>query len=310
MRKLPPRGFTLVELLVVIAIIGILIALLLPAVQAARESARRSQCSNNLKQLLLGLDNYELAHKEYPPGRNGCDGINLQICKGPAAPYAHRTGGNGWLLALPYLELGAIQDQMTPPTEAQQAPEWPGRVFYHPSAETRTQRPKVFVCPSDSAEPFYNKGTTDAVSSYCFVHGSQGPDQGISQNMKMLNNGMFNYQIPLKKNDVLDGLSNTMAVGEVYDGHKPEWPNRWWLGSRHEDNLRSTRNPINTPAGMGETTKPYSHKLNGAMGSRHPGGAMFGFADGHVVFIRDSISLTIYRALSTRKRGEAVSDVL
>jgi prepilin-type N-terminal cleavage/methylation domain-containing protein/prepilin-type processing-associated H-X9-DG protein len=304
MRKLTPRGFTLVELLVVIAIIGILIALLLPAVQAARESARRSQCSNNIKQLLLGLDNYEGVHKEYPPGRNGCDGINLLSCNGPASG-AHRTGGNGWLLALPYLELSAIQEQIT---NIKTDPKlFPGRTYYYPDLVTRRQRPKVFVCPSDSAEPFYNKGIDDAVSSYTFVHGSQGPNQGISQNMKMLNTGLFNYQIPHKKQDVLDGLSNTFAVGEVYDGHKEQWPNRWWLASRHEDNLRSTRNPINTPAGMGETTSPYGIKLNGAMGSRHPGGAMFGFADGHVVFLRDAISLTIYRSLSTRKGGEAVS---
>jgi prepilin-type N-terminal cleavage/methylation domain-containing protein/prepilin-type processing-associated H-X9-DG protein len=299
------RGFTLVELLVVIAIIGILIALLLPAVQAARESARRSQCSNNIKQLLLGLENYESTHKTYPPGRNGCDGITLLSCAGPD-PHAHRTGGNGWLLALPYLELSAIQEGMT---NVQTDPQrFPGRVFYHPDLATRRQRPKVFVCPSDSAEPFYNKLTDDAVSSYVFVHGSQGPDQGISQQMKMLNTGLFNYQIAHKKHDVIDGLSNTFAVGEVYDGHKPEWPNRWWHAQRHECNLRSTRNPINTPAGKGETTSPYGIPLNGAMGSRHPGGAMFGFADGHVVFLRDSVSLTIYRALSTRKGGEATAN--
>jgi prepilin-type N-terminal cleavage/methylation domain-containing protein/prepilin-type processing-associated H-X9-DG protein len=304
MRSRDRGAFTLVELLVVIAIIGILISLLLPAVQSAREAARRSQCTNNLKQLLLGIENYESARKRYPPGRNGCDGITNAPCNGSATG-PHRNGGSGWLLVLPYLEMAALQETCTVATDPAKAPD---DEYYTPTAQTLAERPDAFVCPSDSAEPFYKPtGTTQATGSYVFVHGKQGPDQGISGAMKVGNTGLFVYMKSFTKQECIDGLSNTMALGEVYDGHLDRWPNRWTLASRHEDNLRSTVNPINTPAGQGVTTSPYGVPLNGAMGSRHPGGAMFAFADGRVVFLRESISLTIYQALSTRKGGEAIS---
>lgn len=313
MRTAGRVAFTLVELLVVIAIIGILIALLLPAVQAARESARRTQCVNNLKQLALGLDNYELARRTYPPGRNGCDGIrngpcecrvNPSLCPNPGSVHQDDVG-SGWLLVLPYLELGALQETCN--IQFDQV-NFPGVEFVKPTAATRRERPKVFICPSDSAEPFYNKGTSDGVSSYVFVHGMNGPNQNISSTMKVANTGLFNYMGTVKKQDVLDGLSQTFACGEVYNGHINGWGNAWTQASRHEHNMRSTWNPINTPFGQGVITSPYGIPLNGAMGSRHPDGANFVFADGHVVFLKDSISLTVYRALSTRKGGETIAN--
>jgi prepilin-type processing-associated H-X9-DG protein len=148
----------------------------------------------------------------------------------------------------------------------------------------------------------------EGVSSYVFVHGSMGPDQGISQQMKMYNTGIFNYLETTKRGAVRDGLSNTMAVGEVYDGHRDDFSNRWTQAHRHLDNLRSTTNPINTPPATGITTSPYPPQvMNGAMGSRHPGGAQFAFADGHVQLLTENMSLTVYRALSTKNGKEAVS---
>jgi len=250
-------GFTLVELLVVIAIIGILIALLLPAVQAAREAARRTHCLNNLKQLVLALDNYEETNKKYPPGRNGCDGINTGDCgRDRSGSSPHRNGGSGWLLVLPFLEMGNEKNQCA----VQLHPTYPGYEFLTPPASLYKTRPAAFLCPSDTAEATVGgRGT----SSYVFVHGRRGPDEGISGNMKVFNTGMFVYL--------------------------------------------HTVNPINTPPGTGVTTSPYGIRLNGAMGSRHSGGAQFGFGDGSTHFIRDNVSLSVYRALSTRSGGEGVS---
>ncbi len=97
------NAFTLVELLVVIAIIGILIALLLPAIQAAREAARRNSCQSGVRQIALGLANYEDSFKEFPPGRSGCDGMNTDSCKGVTAA-RDQHGASGFVFILPFVE--------------------------------------------------------------------------------------------------------------------------------------------------------------------------------------------------------------
>lgn len=105
------QGFTLVELLVVIAIIGILVALLLPAVQAAREAARRAQCTNNLKNIGLAMVNYESSKRAFPAGRYGCDTFGTDICSGVAQE--DRVGPSAFVAILPYLEEVSLFDQFS-----------------------------------------------------------------------------------------------------------------------------------------------------------------------------------------------------
>ena len=307
MRRLD-RGFTLVELLVVIAIIGILIALLLPAVQAAREAARRSHCTNNVKQICLALTNYLDSFHTYPPGRMGCDGWTSDVCTGQQG--FQKPGTSGFVMILPFLELGTLYDlfggfergAVFPLADATSAGWRTAEVD-----QALKTRPQVYVCPTDDSEP-YRGSNRDATGSYALNHGSHGPSYGMAQvALKHYNTGMFMYRTVYKPNAVIDGLSNTMFAGEVLDSHTTESSNRWAVASRHLDSLRSTENPLNTPPGTGITLDAYGYRCNGAFGSEHPGGGNFGFGDGHVTFISENINLPTYRALSTRRLGDTIS---
>jgi prepilin-type N-terminal cleavage/methylation domain-containing protein/prepilin-type processing-associated H-X9-DG protein len=298
-------GFTLVELLVVIAIIGILVALLLPAVQAAREAARRMQCTNNLKQMGIAFHNYHDTVKVFPAGRMSCDGWTGGPCAGKQ--WWERQGTSGWVMLLPYLEQQPLYDQFGGfemgalfPTSA------PSNAWRTPEIDqAMRQRPNVFVCPSAIAKPMRGN---EATANYAMCHGSRGPSWGMNQaNLKHGNTGMFNYLEPYAMKHVTDGTANTIFAGEVLAADTAESSNRWVVGSRHLDSLRSTENPVNTPPGTGIVLTAYGYSCNGAFGSLHPGGANFLFGDGHVRFISETIDLAIYRALSTRKGGESVS---
>jgi prepilin-type processing-associated H-X9-DG protein len=99
-------------------------------------------------------------------------------------------------------------------------------------------------------------------------------------------------------------MANTFVAGEVTHGHKVESSNRWSVGSRHLDSMRNTDNPLNTPINMGVVVNLYGYKTNGSFGSEHMGGALFCYGDGHVEFLSENISITVYRALSTRAGKE------
>jgi len=294
-------AFTLIELLVVIAIIAILIMLLLPAVQKVREASARAKCANNLKQMGLALANYEQNQKFYPPGRHGCDGITNGPCSSQTD--IQRNAASGFILLLPYME----QQNLYELFDQNDLPYNQGSTWQSANRAGVEFRPSFVVCPSDPSKPFVDGGSGIklATGSYALVQGSVGPSDGISANLKLYNNGMFMYKITLALAGMTDGTSNTIMIGETYESDTPESRNLWTQGARHESSMRSTNNALNTLPGTGITTSPYGIDLNGAFGSHHTSGANFVFADGHVAFIRDSISLSTYKAISTRAGNES-----
>lgn len=310
MRK---HGFTLIELLVVIAIIGILIALLLPAVNAAREAARRSQCSSNLKQIGLALHNYHDANKKLPPGRLGCDSTApaTHPCWTSSLPSPGNLAMGGLVLILPQIEEQGLYDLIDFKTGLWIENNTAWLTTNH--QQVISARPAVLVCPSDTSEAFSDrddnpahlfKTNKAAVGSYAFSTGSYGPVLGgIGTKTKYTNNGLFYYFKQHRFKDCVDGQSKTIMLGEVIAGHTTDSSNVWSIGVRVADTLRCTDNPINTEPGKGTTASSSSvpgAKWNAAFGSRHPGGCHFVFGDGHVQMLSETIDQDIYEALSTR----------
>ena len=327
------QGFTLVELLVVIAIIGVLVALLLPAVQAAREAARRSQCVNNLKQMGIACANHESVQRAFPPGASGCyhmgDPCPCKNLGSSAETHKQFHRASGFVMMLPYMEDLALYD----------LGHWEHGTFYYDDATTggifnwsstyqskwysnpdlvalATSRPSFIICPSASNESPCNKCSgsgwaayedQDGLSSYGLCFGNYNVRvTGYSTDVECGiddQSGIFVYGIrkPLRK--VVDGASKTVAVGEVkFPDHTSNW-DPWAFGAVYES-LRSTWNPLNLEPGRPDYVTQTWGKENGAFGSEHPGGANFVFIDGHVEFVSDDVDLTIYRALGSISGNE------
>ncbi len=303
MAKMDRRhAFSLVELLAVISIIGILVSLLLPAVQAVREASRRMSCQNNLKQLGLALHNSESSMRTYVAGRIGCDpwgALNAQSpCAGSLDP-VQQTGASGLVALLPYLEQQPLFNQLHIDVGGLWNKDTNDTSWYVSNALKREgvqTRPSVFVCPSDISQSLSDVyfPIKAATGSYALSTGTMGPGD-IKGHVKYRNTGLFVYFLARRPADVTDGHSNTFAAGEVRAADKWESSNVWSYGISHADCLRSTKNPINTLPGAGVVEE----RQNSAFGSLHPGGAMFVFADGHVQFVDDSVDLATYQRLST-----------
>jgi prepilin-type N-terminal cleavage/methylation domain-containing protein/prepilin-type processing-associated H-X9-DG protein len=303
------NGFTLLELLVVIAIIGVLIALLLPAVQSAREAARRGSCLNNQKQIGTAIASYEGARHKFPPGRVGCDQTGedpnylFSLCPPDLSP-EERTGASGFVEILPQLEQQVLFDMLAVRD---------GGLWNRNTADVGwysdvnkwwgiQKRPQVYVCPSDGSNAIsdvYDPPILAATGSYALVQGALGGDNA-GRTAKYANDGLFLYVVPRKARQVEDGLSNTMMLGEVKLADTLESSNTWTYALVNADCLRNTANPLNTQPGAGIV----KYRQNGAFGSQHPGGALFCFADGHVEFISDDVDFPLYQDMSTIAPGE------
>jgi prepilin-type N-terminal cleavage/methylation domain-containing protein/prepilin-type processing-associated H-X9-DG protein len=313
-----PRGFTLIELLVVIAITGVLIALLLPAVQSAREASRRARCVNNLKQIGLAIHQYHDAHLVLPPGKKGC-------CWGT------------WLVyALPHLEQSALFNAWN--SYGINSPGVPEgydldlRYFGVANRTVTSTRLEVYLCPSDRTNAPITaamNGITYACTSqnYAGNFGNTIVIQTDFQGVRFAGAPFVDIGSPLADYDrpgrptvgfnaFLDGLSHTALLSEVVVGQGQDLRGFSWWGDAATFEAYLTPNSSfpdvifsafycinqspNPPCIAATTALPVLY----AARSRHSGGVNIAQADGSVRFIKDSIDVRTWRALSTTAGAE------
>ena len=309
-------GFTLVELLVVIAIIGVLVGLLLPAVQTAREAARRSQCTNNLKQIGLALHGYHDARRELPP-----------LCLKPSSSVSTDPDWNvpAWAwsaLILPYMEQVDIYDRLKVGTQSLSTTGADTTI----RAGLSTAIP-TFLCASDAAPKTTSDksvGVALGRSSYPAVNSNainvkNGGSQAIGAFPGPWPHPTDTTRKPRPFKDITDGLSKTFFIGErsyqhPYDLATTSNYTTWPGVTEPEQNVSTWRGLFE----IGGATQYALNELPSAAGgsswyhpnwfrSLHPGGGDFGMGDASVRFISDDISLTTYRALATVRGGEIIA---
>jgi prepilin-type N-terminal cleavage/methylation domain-containing protein len=282
------RAFTLIELLVVIAIIAVLVSLLLPAVQQAREAARRTQCKNNLVQLGLALLNYEMAHERLPPGSVD-----------PNRPIRNEAKGYhvGWMVQiLPYIEQGSTFQHF----------DFSVGVYDPANKAPADVRIASFLCPSH-----WGGRSSTGVTTYAGVH------HDVEAPIDVDNNGVLFLNSSIRARDIRDGFSNTIFVGELID--LPDGLG-WASGTRAT--LRNAgggiANAANARPGTGGAAPippvapgadPEARLLQvGGFSSPHAGGAQFSVGDGSVRFINQTINPTVFKNLANRADGELPVD--
>jgi len=341
-RKVRSLGFTLIELLVVIAIIGVLIALLLPAVQQAREAARRASCTNNMKQLGLAIHNYVDSNRVLPWG------MHANLLTGTFAGF-YGTQEGVFPHLTPFLERSDVYD----------ATNWSLNIFYKENFTISGRQIASLVCPSDNNNQVQTLGSGwgwdpgSAQMAYTSYVGSAGtnmepawpmPPFGgfgsgpyVGQPLYSVLDGIFYARSKTALKEVQDGLSKTFAFGEhAHSLIRPEssqndW--NWWTSGNYGDTLFSTRYAQNPQRRMQAANQndPIQNVYGVifAASSMHPGGVNYTMMDGSVRFLSDSVqswTMTsadiaiqastgvspqqpgIYQALSTRAKGDSTGD--
>ena len=323
------RGFTLIELLVVIAIIAVLIGLLLPAVQQAREAARRTECRNKLKQLGLALHNYLDAYTVFPPGTVNPLGDDQN----------GRNGGGGagigapWIIfLLPYLDQTVhYQGFAKIAAERPEIIDWFGNGTYTSQGITVGADPLPFTaCPThpNTSERLANgTGMEDlARGNYCASYGKGR--YGRIHTQPAETGGIFGNNSSISTRDVTDGTTNTIALSELKfrlnstTGPSYQDSRGTWAYGAMGSNIFSTLTGPNSTVPDGvwgcrslpaigmpctQIGSPYTEMFSAAR-SYHTGGVQGTMADGSVRFFSENISLTVWQALGSRGGGEVISE--
>lgn len=297
------RAFTLVELLVVIAIIGVLVALLLPAVQAAREAGRRSSCQNNLKQLALGTHNFHDTAGYLPPG--GEDDVYPIPANG-----TNTINGTSWIvLILPQIEQTNIYSQYN------------RALAYSSQFAIGNMRVPVIYCPSGTQALSGNSGeAANGQRNYStHYYGVMGPSGSATIGANTYNytttnagannaysaHGALGYfaqgQIRVRLADLKDGTSNTFMIAErSYEEPSGTNSYRSWMRGC-DGGCGAAKNIVNP---MKATNYSANNFNDISFGSDHPGGAQFALGDASVRFVNQSIDINVYKALGSRNLRE------
>jgi prepilin-type N-terminal cleavage/methylation domain-containing protein len=269
-------AFTLVELLVVIAIIGILVSLLLPAVQAAREAARRCNCANNVTQLGLALHNHEFHLEHFPAGVTNPDGPIRSVEEGSHVSWMVRI--------LPYMEQQALFRNFDEAAGA----------YGEVNRPVRESRISVLMCPS-SPEPYYNSGNDDGLAHSTYA----GCHHDVEAPIDAGNTGLLFLNSKIRFSDMEDGSSNTLLIGEHFLGNADLG---WLSGTRAT--LRNT-SAVTEPPQRGATDEEAPDPLFvGGFGSYHPGMMMIGMADGATRALTNTVSPELLHQIGHRSDGE------